>query len=95
MTSSRTTLTSPVLLIERSVQDRAKTVALELDGPDGDRALRALIDDEVARWQDDHKRGLRPFALSTPPPSPNAPTATSPPTGRSPRSSMTTTSGRS
>ena len=66
MTSSRTTLTSPVLLIERSVQDRAKTVALELDGPDGDRALRALIDDEVARWQDDHKRGLRPFALTDP-----------------------------
>ena len=32
-------------------------------GPDG---LRVLIEEEVARWSEDHKRGLRPFDLADP-----------------------------
>lgn len=57
---------SPLLLIERSVQDRAKAIALDVDGPTGEAHLRQLIVDEVERWQADHKRGLRPFALVDP-----------------------------
>ena len=37
-----------------------------MDGPDGHAQLRALIDDEVAQWSVDHKRGLRSFDLADP-----------------------------
>lgn len=57
---------SPLALIERAVQDRAKTVALDMSGPDGEDRLRRLIDEEIHRWQDDHKRGDRPHALLDP-----------------------------
>jgi len=35
-------------------------------GTDGKAKLRALIDDEVAAWSDDHKRGRRSFDLADP-----------------------------
>lgn len=54
---------SPIALIERAVQDRAKTVSLDLEGDNAEHDLRSLIDDEINRWQDDFKRGLRPFEL--------------------------------
>ncbi|NLA34526.1 MAG: CpaF family protein [Actinobacteria bacterium] len=54
---------SPIALIERAVQDRAKTVSLDLDGDNAEHALRSLIDDEINRWQNDFKRGLRPHQL--------------------------------
>ena len=57
---------SPLEQIERAVQDRAKAIALDLGGPDGEAQLRHLIDDEILRWQDDHKRGSRPHALVDP-----------------------------
>jgi pilus assembly protein CpaF len=57
---------SPLEAIERAVQERAKDISLEMDGPAGQEKLRALIDDEVARWSLDHRRGLRPFDLSEP-----------------------------
>ena len=59
-------LESPLEQIERAVQDRAKAIALDLGGPDGEAQLRHLIDDEILRWQDDHKRGNRPHALVDP-----------------------------
>ncbi|HVF73951.1 MAG TPA: ATPase, T2SS/T4P/T4SS family [Acidimicrobiales bacterium] len=55
---------SPLVEIERAVQERAKAIAL--DGADNGEALRALIDDEVARWSLDHARGLRPFDVADP-----------------------------
>lgn len=58
--------TSPLQLIERTVQNRAKESALDLADPDGDRRLRDLIDTEIERWQDDHRRGVRPYALVAP-----------------------------
>ena len=61
-----TTNRSPLALIERAVQDHAKAIALDVSGPEGERGLRRLIDEEVLRWQNDHKRGLRPFALVDP-----------------------------
>jgi pilus assembly protein CpaF len=55
----------PLEAIERSVQERAKDISLEMTG-DGRDKLRALIADEVARWSLDHRRGLRAYDLSEP-----------------------------
>jgi pilus assembly protein CpaF len=55
----------PLEEIERSVQERAKDISLEMTGGGRDK-LRALIADEVARWSLDHRRGLRPYDLSEP-----------------------------
>jgi pilus assembly protein CpaF len=57
---------SPLQEVERAVQELAKATALDLNDAGGKAALRALIEDEVARWSDDFKRGLRPFDLPDP-----------------------------
>jgi pilus assembly protein CpaF len=41
---------SPLLLIERTVQELAAREQVDVDTPDGRRALRQLIDDTVASW---------------------------------------------
>ncbi|MFP5328415.1 MAG: hypothetical protein ACLGHT_13135, partial [Acidimicrobiia bacterium] len=56
---------SPLAEIERAVQRRAK----ELGAAPGEQTtlhLRRLIEDEVARWGEDYKRGLREFDLADP-----------------------------
>ena len=58
---------SPLALIEERVQDRAKTMALDMNGVEGPAAIRALIDDEISRWNDEFKRGQRPYELSDAP----------------------------
>ncbi len=62
--SDHTEELSPLALIEERVQDRAKTMALDMNGADGPAAIRALIDDEINRWNDEFKRGQRPYELS-------------------------------
>ena len=57
---------SPLVEIEQEVQDRAKDRVLDVDGPAGRAALRGLIDNAVAAWSAEHKRGLRPFDLVNP-----------------------------
>jgi pilus assembly protein CpaF len=57
---------SPLAEVERAVQERAKEISLEMSGPGGDAKLRALIGDEVARWNDDWRRGRRAFELPDP-----------------------------
>ena len=57
---------SPLVEIERAAQVRAKDISLEMTAPGGEVKLRALIADEVARWNDDHRRGRRAFALPDP-----------------------------
>jgi pilus assembly protein CpaF len=57
---------SPLVEIERLVQERAKDVSLEMSSAVGEAKLRALIGEEVARWGDEHRRGGRPFALADP-----------------------------
>ncbi|HET7488442.1 MAG TPA: ATPase, T2SS/T4P/T4SS family [Acidimicrobiales bacterium] len=57
---------SPLQEVERAVQDRAKAVSLDMESPEGAVRLRALIEEEVARWSDDYKRGLRSFDISDP-----------------------------
>lgn len=58
--------TSPLAVIERSVLDRAKAVALDLDHPDGEEQLRGLISDELERWEQDRRRGLVELDLADP-----------------------------
>jgi pilus assembly protein CpaF len=56
--------TSPLAEIEHIVQARARELAVD---PDGDpRALRALVQETVAQWSIDHKRGVRAFDLAEP-----------------------------
>ena len=57
---------SPLAEIERTVQQRAKQLSLDIAAGDGTARLRALIDEEVQRWSADYKRGLRAFDLSDP-----------------------------
>jgi pilus assembly protein CpaF len=57
---------SPLVEIEATVLDRAKAVALDMASPDGSARMRALVEEEVARWSADHKRGLRSFDLADP-----------------------------
>ena len=56
----------PSLEIEQAVLDRAKGIALDMGDADGNRRLRGLVEEEVAQWSADHKRGLRAFDLSDP-----------------------------
>jgi pilus assembly protein CpaF len=58
--------TSPLAEIERAVQQRAKEVSLEMGSPAGLARLRALVVEEVARWNAEHRRGRRPVALADP-----------------------------
>ncbi len=57
---------SPLVEIERAVQERAKEVALDMAGPDAPHRLRALVEEEVSRWSEDYKRGRRSFDLADP-----------------------------
>jgi hypothetical protein len=57
---------SPLAEIERLVQERAKEISLEMSAPEGEAKLLGLIADEVARWNDDYRRGRRPFDLADP-----------------------------
>jgi pilus assembly protein CpaF len=56
----------PLVEIERRVQERAKQNLIDAADPDGRQRVRALVDEEVRRWSEDYKRGLRPFDLSDP-----------------------------
>ena len=57
---------TPLTEVEQAVQARAKDIALDMGTPAGRSALRALIDDELARWDDDVRRGRRSFGLTNP-----------------------------
>ncbi|MFT5203183.1 MAG: pilus assembly protein CpaF [Candidatus Aldehydirespiratoraceae bacterium] len=57
---------SPLAEIEVRVQERAKNEALDLSTSESADALAHLVADEVRIWNDDHRRGLRAYALSDP-----------------------------
>lgn len=57
---------TPVLEVERAVQERAKGIALDMATPAGLTALRDLIDDELEQWDDEVRRGHRAFPLANP-----------------------------
>ena len=55
---------APLEMIERQVQARAKEIALDLDDQSAAEALARLVDEEIREWNDDHRRGIRPFGLT-------------------------------
>lgn len=57
---------TPLAEVEHAVQVRAKDIALDMGTPAGRAGLRELIRDELARWDDDVRRGHRPFPLTNP-----------------------------
>ena len=57
---------SPLVEIEQAVQDRAKRDDLDLADEGAQAHLRRMVDEEVARWTTQYKRGLRAFDLSEP-----------------------------
>lgn len=54
---------SPLVEVERRVQARAAADSLDPSAADAVAVVRALVDDEVRRWRDEHRRGLRPYDL--------------------------------
>lgn len=64
--ASETTWLSPLAEIEREVQAQAKSTSIDMTSPEGPEQLRSLISIEIARWREDHKRGLRAFDLANP-----------------------------
>lgn len=57
---------TPLAEIEQRVQARAVDAVLDMATPTGATQLRALVDDEIARWSDDYRRGRRDFDLAEP-----------------------------
>ena len=57
---------SPLGEIERRVQARAKDAVLDMSAPDGAGQLRSLVDEEVALWSEDFRRGRRDVDLAEP-----------------------------
>jgi len=57
---------SPLVEVERAVQERAKASAIDMGEATGAAKLRLLIEAEVDRWSIEFKRGLRPFDLPEP-----------------------------
>lgn len=57
---------SPLAVIEQAVQERAKALELDLSAEGAAAALADLVDEEVRRWSEEHKRGRRDFDLADP-----------------------------
>jgi hypothetical protein len=92
--TTREAWVSPLVEVERAVQERAKATYLDLATDGGPDRLRALIEDEVARWSEDYKRGSGTSTWPTRRWLWSGPIATSPATDRSSPSSLTTTCGK-
>jgi pilus assembly protein CpaF len=65
-TKDRELRVSPLLEVEHAVQERAKLASLDMAAEDGPARLRSFIEQEVARWSDDFKRGRREYDLADP-----------------------------
>lgn len=57
---------TPLQRIERAVLDRSKHSHLDLSADGAAVQLRTIIEDEVARWSDDFRRGLQTSDLADP-----------------------------
>ena len=55
---------APLHEIEREVKEQAKDLALDLADATGERGLRRLIHQQIGEWNEQHKRGVRPFELT-------------------------------
>ncbi|MDE0700459.1 MAG: ATPase, T2SS/T4P/T4SS family [Acidimicrobiaceae bacterium] len=57
---------TPLAEIEMRVKERAKNEALDLNAVQSVEALSVLVAEEISHWNDDHRRGIRPYPLSYP-----------------------------
>ena len=57
---------SPLILIERAVQDEAKSLGVDPDSATGRLDLERLVRGQLDRWQLDYERGERPHPVSDP-----------------------------
>jgi pilus assembly protein CpaF len=57
---------APLQEIERRVQSTAREAGVDAASSAGRTALRRLIDDEVHRWREEHRRGGRPVDIADP-----------------------------
>ncbi|MGH9155454.1 MAG: hypothetical protein ACRD1K_06400, partial [Acidimicrobiales bacterium] len=57
---------APLIEVERAAQARAKDISLDMGSPEGGARLRELVDQEVARWTQDYRRGLRDIDVADP-----------------------------
>jgi pilus assembly protein CpaF len=58
--------TSPLREIERSAQEEAKRQALDMGEPGAREKLRSVVEDQVARWRRDYRKGMRPLDIADP-----------------------------
>ena len=56
----------PLGEIERRVRARANALALDTTTTEGDITLHELIGEEIDAWQEEHRRGTQPHAISDP-----------------------------
>lgn len=57
---------APLIEVERAALARAKDRDLDMGSADGRRHLALLVDEEVARWTQDYRRGLHDVDLADP-----------------------------
>lgn len=57
---------SPLRAIERAAQEEAKRRALDMGEPGAREQLRAVLEQEVARWRQEYRKGLRPLDIADP-----------------------------
>ncbi len=57
---------TPLQLIERAVLERAKDIRLDVDDDSGHDRIRQLLEEEVAAWSADYRRGIRSHDLADP-----------------------------
>jgi pilus assembly protein CpaF len=57
---------SPLRAIERAAQEEAKERALDMSEPSGREQLRGVLDQEVARWRTEYRKGRRPLDIADP-----------------------------
>ena len=55
--------TTPLQEVERLAQERATAHSIDVDRPEGQEQLRAIIHAVIREWSEDHRRGRRPFDL--------------------------------
>ena len=60
------TTSKPLIEIERTVQQGARSIAVDMSTDRGRDALRTLIDDAIGTWQAEAAGGLRPAAIADP-----------------------------
>lgn len=55
---------SPLLHIEKCVQERAKLAGIELASTQGPEQLRAFIHESISDWEEEYQRGIRSFPIA-------------------------------